>query len=40
MNTKQQNILRSLLKKYKYKSVSNVVRLALGIQLRELPAEG
>ena len=31
MNTKQQNILRSLLKKYKYKSVSNVVRQALGI---------
>ena len=31
MNSKQQNILRSLLKKYKYKSVSNVVRQALGI---------
>ena len=31
MNTKQQNILRSLLKKYKYKSVSNIVRQALGI---------
>ena len=31
MNTKQQNILRSLLEKYKYKSVSNVVRQALGI---------
>ena len=31
MNTKQQNILRSLLKKYKFKSVSNVVRQALGI---------
>lgn len=31
MNTKQQNILRTLLKKYKYKSVSNVVRQALGI---------
>ena len=31
MNTKQQNILRSLLKKYKYKSVSDVVRQALGI---------
>ena len=31
MNTKQQNVLRSLLKKYKYKSVSNVVRQALGI---------
>ena len=31
MNTKQQNILRSLLKKYKYKSVSNMVRQALGI---------
>ena len=31
MNTKQQNILRSLLKKYKFKSVSNIVRQALGI---------
>mgnify|MGYP003544425388 CR=1 FL=1 len=31
MNTKQQNILRSLLKKYKFKSVSNMVRQALGI---------
>ena len=31
MNNKQQNILRSLLKKYKFKSVSNVVRQALGI---------
>lgn len=31
MNTKQQNILRTLLKKYKFKSVSNVVRQALGI---------
>lgn len=31
MNTKQQNILRSLLKKYKYKNVSNMVRQALGI---------
>nr|DAF71485.1 MAG TPA: Keratin, type II cytoskeletal 1 filament, cytoskeleton, skin, coiled-coil [Caudoviricetes sp.] len=31
MNTKQQNTLRSLLKKYKFKSVSNVVRQALGI---------
>jgi hypothetical protein len=31
MNTRQQNILRSLLKKYKYKSVSNVVRQALEI---------
>ena len=31
MNTKQQNILRALLKKYKFKSVSNVVRQALGI---------
>ena len=31
MNTKQQNILRSLLKKYKFKSVSNVVRQTLGI---------
>lgn len=31
MNAKQQNILRTLLKKYKYKSVSNVVRQALGI---------
>ncbi len=31
MNTKQQNILRSLLKKYQYKNVSNVIRQALGI---------
>lgn len=31
MNTKQQNILRTLLKKYKFKSVSNMVRQALGI---------
>lgn len=31
MNTKQQNILRSLLKKYKYKNASNVIRQALGI---------
>lgn len=31
MNTKQQNILRALLKKYKFKSVSNMVRQALGI---------
>lgn len=31
MNTKQQNVLRSLLKKYKFKSVSNMVRQALGI---------
>ena len=31
MNTKQQNILRSLLKKYKFKSTSNIVRQALGI---------
>nr|DAQ63296.1 MAG TPA: Keratin, type II cytoskeletal 1 filament, cytoskeleton, skin, coiled-coil [Caudoviricetes sp.] len=31
MNTKQQNVLRTLLKKYKFKSVSNVVRQALGI---------
>jgi len=31
MNTKQQNTLRSLLKKYQYKSVSNMVRMALGI---------
>ena len=31
MNNKQQNILRSLLKKYKFKSVSNMVRQALGI---------
>ena len=31
MNTKQQNILRSLLKKYKFKSVSNMVRQAIGI---------
>ena len=31
MNTKQQNIFRSLLKKYKFKSVSNMVRQALGI---------
>lgn len=31
MNTKQQNTLRTLLKKYKFKSVSNVVRQALGI---------
>ena len=31
MNTKQQNILRSLLKKYKYKSVSNIVRQNLEI---------
>ena len=31
MNTKQQNILRSLLKKYKFKSVSNMVRQSLGI---------
>lgn len=31
MNTKQQNTLRSLLKKYKFKSVSNVVRQALEI---------
>ena len=31
MNNKQQNILRSLLKKYKFKSVSNIVRQALGI---------
>lgn len=31
MNTKQQNILRALLKKYKYKNVSNMVRQAMGI---------
>ena len=31
MINKQQNILRSLLKKYKFKSVSNMVRQALGI---------
>ena len=31
MNTKQQNILRTLLKKYKFKSTSNIVRQALGI---------
>lgn len=31
MNTKQQNILRTLLKKYKFKSVSNMVRQELGI---------
>ena len=31
MNTKQQNILRSLLKKYKFKSTSNIVRQSLGI---------
>lgn len=31
MNNKQQNILRSLLKKYKFKSVSNMVRQAIGI---------
>lgn len=31
MNTKQQNALRSLLKKYQYKNVSNMVRMALGI---------
>lgn len=31
MNTKQQNILRSLLKKYKYKNANNVIRQALGI---------
>lgn len=31
MNNKQQNILRALLKKYKFKSVSNMVRQALGI---------
>lgn len=31
MNTKQQNILRTLLKKYKFKSVSNIVRQELGI---------
>ena len=31
MNTKQQNVLRSLLKKYQYKNVSNMVRMALGI---------
>lgn len=31
MNTKQQNILRTLMKKYKFKSVSNIVRQELGI---------
>ncbi len=31
MNTKQQNLLRSLLKKYKYKNASNMVRQAMGI---------
>lgn len=31
MNTKQQNVLRSLLKKYQFKNVSNMVRMALGI---------
>ncbi len=31
MNNKQQNILRALLKKYKFKSVSNIIRQALGI---------
>lgn len=31
MNTKQQNVLRTLLKKYKFKSVSNIVRQELGI---------
>ena len=31
MNTKQQNMLRSLLKNYKFKSTSNIVRQALGI---------
>lgn len=31
MNTKQQNTLRTLLKKYKFKSVSNIVRQELGI---------
>ncbi len=31
MNIKQQNILRSLLKKYGYKSVSNMVRQGMGI---------
>ena len=31
MINKQQNILRALLKKYKFKSVSNMVRQALGI---------
>ena len=31
MNAKQQNILRTLLKKYKFKSVSNIVRQVLGI---------
>lgn len=31
MNTKQQNTVRGLLKKYGYKNTSNVVRSALGI---------
>ena len=31
MNTKQQNVLRTLLRKYKFKSVSNIVRQELGI---------
>ncbi len=31
MNTKQQNVLRSLLKKYKYKNTSNLVRQGMGI---------
>jgi len=31
MNTKQKNVLRTLLKKYKFKSVSNIVRQELGI---------
>lgn len=36
MNTKQQNTLRSLLKKYKYKNASNLVRQAMGINFENL----
>lgn len=40
MNTKQQNALRSLLKKYGYKNASTVVRQAMGINFENLLQKG
>lgn len=40
MNTKQQNALRSLLKKYEYKNASTVVRQAMGINFENLLQKG
>lgn len=40
MNAKQQNTLRSLLKKYEYKNASTVVRQAMGINFENLLQKG